>query len=228
MLLNRYNGGSPMLDILMADRSGLGLALNRLGLKGSGAEVGVYRADFAVELLNSWHGSRLYLVDPWEHLNGYLDSWNLSSEEMQAIYQHAAAKLAPYRDRVEVMRMTSDEAALRFGEGDLDFVYIDANHGYTNVLQDLKLWFKSVRIGGLVSGHDYFNALADENLEPIRTSDERAAPGADKLTSYGVKAAVDEFCDMISAEVSVTYERLPSWYFVKTADHERRYSATMQ
>jgi hypothetical protein len=34
-------------------------------------------------------------------------------------------------------------------------VYIDGNHSYEAAVEDIALWSKKVRKGGIVSGHDY-------------------------------------------------------------------------
>lgn len=39
----------------------------------------------------------------------------------------------------------------------LDFVYIDAHHGFDFVMQDIIEWGKRVRKGGIISGHDYYH-----------------------------------------------------------------------
>ena len=38
---------------------------------------------------------------------------------------------------------------------DLDLVYIDANHEYESVLNDMGKWLPKVRTGGILSGDDY-------------------------------------------------------------------------
>ena len=38
----------------------------------------------------------------------------------------------------------------------LDFVYIDGNHHFKYVAEDICGWSKKVRKGGIISGHDYF------------------------------------------------------------------------
>jgi predicted O-methyltransferase YrrM len=55
----------------------------------------------------------------------------------------------------EIMEMTSKEASIIIPDGSLDFVFIDANHEYECILEDIKLWTPKVRSGGIVSGHDY-------------------------------------------------------------------------
>lgn len=42
-----------------------------------------------------------------------------------------------------------------FANGELDYVYIDGNHDFQNVTNDIAEWSKKVRKGGIVSGHDY-------------------------------------------------------------------------
>ena len=42
-----------------------------------------------------------------------------------------------------------------FSDGTLDFVYIDGNHNFKNVANDIVEWSKKVRVGGIVSGHDF-------------------------------------------------------------------------
>ena len=43
----------------------------------------------------------------------------------------------------------------QFKDGSLDFVYIDANHEFRSVIDDISEWGKKVKVGGIVSGHDF-------------------------------------------------------------------------
>ena len=53
----------------------------------------------------------------------------------------------------------STEARLLHGIGEesLDFIYLDGAHDYENVKLELPLYFKKVRPGGVLAGHDYCN-----------------------------------------------------------------------
>ncbi len=194
-------------------RSQLGVYLNDLGLNRFGIEIGVYRGRFAEKILERWQGEQLWLVDPWRHLDDYLDSYNRSDARSERNLAAARRRLSRWAARVEWLRERSEEAAACFPGEFFDFIYIDANHSYQHVSRDLRLWFPKLRVGGLFAGHDYYNAIADARLEPILV--ERAP--ADMLTSYGVKSAVDEFAVGIGASVKATRERFPSWYFVKAS-----------
>jgi len=59
-------------------------------------------------------------------------------------------------ERALVMRMSSLEAVRHVPDASLDFVYIDGDHRFDQVMTDLILWAQKVRYGGVVSGHDYY------------------------------------------------------------------------
>ena len=96
---------------------------------------------------------RLYCVDPYRNLVGYDEPMNLPQEQFDGLFQFTLARLAQFGDRYEHIRAVSKNAASRMGI--VDFVYIDADHSYLGVWNDLCPWFPRVRPGGLVGGHDY-------------------------------------------------------------------------
>jgi predicted O-methyltransferase YrrM len=64
-------------------------------------------------------------------------------------------------DTVCTMVMTSKQAAKAIKDESLDLVFIDGNHGYSAVKEDIELWYPKVRQGGILSGHDCEKRLAD-------------------------------------------------------------------
>lgn len=59
------------------------------------------------------------------------------------------------RRAVAIYAMSSLEAAPFIDDGSMDMVYIDADHTYENVRNDILLWGKKVKNGGILAGHDY-------------------------------------------------------------------------
>jgi len=57
--------------------------------------------------------------------------------------------------QLRVIRAFSPGAAAVFSDGYFDLVYIDADHHKEALLADIDVWWDKVRIGGLLSGHDY-------------------------------------------------------------------------
>ncbi len=79
-------------------------------------------------------------------------------------------------------------------------MYIDANHSYHAVRDDLTLWYPKLRPGGLFAGHDYL----DGSRPP--------------WGEFGVRSAVDEFAAGLGVRVLATAEvEWQSWYFHKPA-----------
>lgn len=52
----------------------------------------------------------------------------------------------------------STEAAARFQDKSLDFVWIDGNHEYDAVKADISAWLPKIKPGGVLAGHDYFKS----------------------------------------------------------------------
>lgn len=65
-------------------------------------------------------------------------------------------------------RTTSVGAAQTFDDGSLDMVYIDADHKWWSVLQDIAAWWPKLRTGGTMMGHDFhLNSLMEREGDPL-------------------------------------------------------------
>lgn len=126
---------------------------------GTGAEVGVWRGDFAEVLLRALQPDDLLLVDSWQFRPEYGESLYggaaaRSQEDMDAVYRHVLRRFEANR-RVRVRRQESLRAARDVEPETLDWVYLDAEHTYEAVRRDLSAWASRVRPGGFVCGDDY-------------------------------------------------------------------------
>lgn len=142
-------------------REALGFWLNNLKLTGQMAEIGVLRGTFARTILSQWKGKKYFLIDPWvvQDADAYRERQD-SLENYEQMYQDALA-LAKEDERVNVLRMLSADAAKEFKNGQLDVVYIDGNHAYKNVMEDMDAYWPKVKIGGIMGGHDFKNQTGD-------------------------------------------------------------------
>ena len=64
-------------------------------------------------------------------------------------------QLAINANRWHPIRLPSVKAARCFDDGELDFVFIDAEHSYEAAKTDIATWWPKLRPGGLLIGHDY-------------------------------------------------------------------------
>lgn len=130
--------------------------INKMGLI-KGCEIGVgYGLQSKYFLENCPKLQLLYSIDPYLHFEtGYDDIMNLSQKKFEILFHRVKKRLSPFGQRSILMREKSNDAARHFKKNSLDFVYIDGNHSYSAVTQDLNTWWEIVRPGGLISGDDY-------------------------------------------------------------------------
>lgn len=160
-----------------------------------GVEIGTLHGDFAIHIVDNWQG-QLFCVDRWKHVEGLRDINNKSNVEMEQIFLNAKKRLE--ERGITIIRSWSVKAARKFKKGELDWVYIDADHRKESVLADLNSWWDKVRKGGIISGHDYLDAIDNQSAE------------------FGVKSAVDEFLAQKGLFAWETFESdFKSWYVVK-------------
>lgn len=151
--------GRPF-DIPDASRDDLPAFFAEQGYK-VGVEIGVYKGRFSRQFLEAGL-DKLYCVDPWAAYGPYVEGkpvteTALLQERQDYLYRRASRELRPWlkSGQCEIIRASSMEAVERFAPESLDFVYIDGNHGFRFIAEDLAEWHFRVRKGGIVSGHDY-------------------------------------------------------------------------
>eukprot|EP00913_Durusdinium_trenchii_P034386 g32168.t2 len=87
--------------------------------------------------------------------------------DAESIFAEASQRIGNYGPRARLWRMSSQEAAARFPPETFDVVFIDGDHSYSAVREDLRLWRPKIRPGGLLAGHDLFNLAFEGVLEAL-------------------------------------------------------------
>ena len=180
-----------------------------------GVEVGSFKGEFAKEICKVWDGN-LYMVDVWRGLGDeYMDASNHNIHT--DAYAQAMKSIEGYENRAVMIRTDSFTGSGIFPDERLDFVYIDANHAYDYVKDDILNWFPKVKKGGYLMGHDYIamDWYNDPNF---------MANGKDKhiygnngfyFGVFGVNPAVDEFCKEHGYTLTITNEWFGTWMIQK-------------
>ena len=157
-LLQNYHKGRPRcffveavkeFEIKISSRNELPQFFIDMGYK-VGAEIGVCKGEFSEKIARV--GLKLYAIDPWKVYKEYIEPGGQARFDF--LYEHTQRTLKPYPN-CTIVRKTSMEAVGDFADESLDFVYIDGNHDFRYIAEDLAEWSKKVRKGGIVSGHDY-------------------------------------------------------------------------
>lgn len=139
----------------LPNRLALAEFCNDNGLTGYAAEVGVWLGYYSVPFLDRWKGECMYLIDPWDRLpaDEYRDVRNDHFDAGD--YGKVVQTFLRFGSRAVMCRMRSNDAAKIISDK-LDFVYIDANHAYEHVRNDLSLWWDKLSDRAVLAGHDVF------------------------------------------------------------------------
>jgi len=121
-----------------------------------GCEVGVQRGRNAWVMMQNIPNLELILVDPYKDHPSNKRRWGQNTHNKFKQMAFSRFDKSEYSERVSWLYGFSEEVASKVSDETLDFVYIDGEHFYDFVMIDLILWFRKVRPGGIVSGHDYF------------------------------------------------------------------------
>lgn len=136
----------------MNNRIDLAVLFKEKGYK-IGAEIGVAGGNYSLTLLKTIPDLKLFCIDPWIPYKENRRGGGINQQTSN--YELAKERLLPYG--AVLIKDFSMEAIKQFEDESLDFVYIDGNHDFDYVMEDLINWSKKVRVGGIISGHDYYH-----------------------------------------------------------------------
>ena len=183
---------------------------------GKGAEIGTFKGEFSKEILQNWGGT-LYMIDVWRPLSSeeYLDASNHDAHK--TAYSDTMNSINGFEDRGVMIRAASKIASRIFSDESLNFVYIDANHAYDYVVEDIEVWFPKVKKGGYLCGHDYIDLdwYNDPNFLTNKKDKHIWSTNNFYHGVFGVNPAVDEFCEKHGYELTLTNEWFGTWLIKK-------------
>ena len=153
---------------------------------------------------------RLYCIDPWEAYTDYVEQHTTEGQaELNDFYKIAKERLQNYN--CSFIRKRSMDALEDFEDNSLDFVFIDGNHTFEYVVNDIAEWTKKVRVGGIISGHDYWNSSDGGYTVKGLTETE-------KFKLCQVKDVVNAWtkANQIKPWFVLNADKCPSFFWVKT------------
>jgi len=120
-------------------------------------EVGVWKGHSISYLANKNRDSKIWAVDLFEDTTDNYYQNDYLNRQIPFIYEIYNMNLIKndVRDIITDIKGDSQESAEKFSDGSVDFVFIDANHEYDKVVADIDSWYKKIKFGGIISGHDY-------------------------------------------------------------------------
>lgn len=149
-----------------------------------GIEIGTAEGITTEYLLRTIPDLTLYGVDPYP----IYEDWDGNTPNAENNKQQMLQKTQPYQNRYHHIFEGSDSVADDFDDDSMDFVFIDGEHTYEQVQKDCANYWKKVKPGGLLIGHDFARIEA-------------------------VNRAVTDFAESIDKEIKNAKQDL--WYIVK-------------
>lgn len=169
----------------------------------NGVELGTDKGKFAQEIMNGSTLKTLCCIDCW------LDDY-CHVKEGGSRYKEAMSRLDSFikSERVKIIHKYSVEAASDFADNSIDFIYIDSDHSLFGIAIDLMVWTPKVKIGGLISGHDYNDLNAETGM----------VGALGNPLPFRVKTVVDQFALRYGYSVRPFGRKVQNWWFVKNTE----------
>lgn len=127
-------------------------APNRSTIVEVGSWKGKSAAFMAVTIANLRKQIDFYCVDTWEGSPEHNEDEYIVGG---TLYDLFLKNIEPVSEYIKPIRKTSVDASKDFEDNSLFAVFIDAQHEYEPVKEDIQHWLPKVKSGGILCGHDY-------------------------------------------------------------------------
>lgn len=117
-------------------------------------EIGVWKGVSTKFVLNSFDIKKIYLIDPYVPLD-FLPQYFGTKEMVDKSRNEAHVNLKAFHDKIVWLQDFSQNVSGKIPDEIADVLYIDGEHSYEAVLQDLNLYVPKLKKNGIVIGDDY-------------------------------------------------------------------------
>ena len=110
------------------------------------------------------------MIDPYEFYDEYAQNARLT-KDMEKTKKKAIKRLKRFENKTEWIFKYSSDAIDEIKEK-VDFIYLDGNHDYKYVKEDLEKYWEILKVGGIISGHDInLEGVSKAVIEFIKKND---------------------------------------------------------
>ena len=144
--------------------------LEQLNKNSKVVEVGVWKGDFSKQIWNISSPNLLILVDSWtfdEKVRGCAPQVNGEEPLNQNFFDQAKNDTFNKFENIQnvhILDLNSLDASNNYEDNFFDYIYIDAEHTYKAVTNDLKVWYPKLKKNGILFGDDYYWREEDDTL----------------------------------------------------------------
>lgn len=148
----------------------------------------------------------VFCIDTWKGAKNILEGDN--HEIKRGVKKNRILKLFLHNIRTSGLEnyifpimMSSNQAMGIIKPNTFNFIYLDADHAYDQVLNDLKNYNKLLKLGGIMCGDDYELRLSQVDLSNSKEHSEKdfvKDPRAKEYFHPGITLAIDEVFKEVS------------------------------
>ena len=118
------------------------------------AEIGVWKGYFARRMADR-NPAELHLIDIWKHIDAGTGNWHDQVTKNPEGNMESARVLTEHARDVRFHQGESLRVVQTMPDNYFDMIYVDGNHYYNGCLGDITEWWKKLKPGGWMTGHDW-------------------------------------------------------------------------
>lgn len=130
-------------------------------------DVGCWTGQSTCVLANlaEMYGGKVFAIDWFKGSEATNLEWAGKYYNIRGILENNLRQFSFY-DKVEIIDAPSTQAVTRFDDNSLDVVFLDADHRYKWIKEDIERWIPKVKPGGILCGHDC-EVVLSEGVESL-------------------------------------------------------------
>lgn len=128
-------------------------------------EIGSFQGESTTIFRNNFPNAKIYAVDPW--IINY-DEREISINAFNALDIENNFNILTKNFNIIKIKMFSSEFANIIADNIIDFIYIDGDHSYNGVNNDIISWKNKIKTGGFIGGHDYNDIQSDTVVKAVK------------------------------------------------------------
>ena len=114
-------------------------------------EIGCAAGNNALDILKTINVKKFIAIDPYENAHDTYEDY--SRDRLIWMRKRAERQLENYNNVIEWKKMLSTQVIDKIS-GTYDFIYIDGDHSFSAVYEDIKNFYPFLKKGGIIAGHD--------------------------------------------------------------------------
>lgn len=124
-------------------------------------EIGTFKGE-SMQLFKDYLGEDITFItiDPWTKIQWSTEIDHKVKLDFAGNFEQSTNEKILQMENVGKMKFKSDDIHEMFADGYFDMIYIDGDHSYEAVRNDILNYMPKVKSGGWVCGHDYNHNFA--------------------------------------------------------------------